>query len=72
MLDSVSKDANSFTLHGFGLPFKAHTVQAVDSITQPFTAPTTIGTATAGGDGGFEFSESNVTGNTRFYRVTYP
>jgi glucose/arabinose dehydrogenase len=70
VLDSVNNTAGSFTLHGFGLPFKNHTVQAVDSMTQQFSGQ--IGTATAGGDGGFQFSESNVTGNTRFYRVTYP
>lgn len=71
-LDSVDKTGNSFVLHGFGVPFKGHTVQAVDSITQPFTNQTTIGSATTGGDGGFQFSESNVTVTTRFYRVTYP
>jgi hypothetical protein len=71
-LDSVSKAATTFMLHGFGVPFKAHTVQAVNSITQAFTAQTMIGTASAGGTGAFQFSDSNASGPTRFYRVTYP
>ncbi len=72
VMDSVNKSVTTFSLHGFGVPFKAHTVQAVDSITQSFSSQTTIGTASAGGDGGFQFPESNVTATTRFYRVTYP
>ena len=71
-VDNVTRPTNSFTLHGLGVPFKAHTIQAVDSMTQSFTAQSNVGTATAGGDGVFEFTESNVTGSARFYRVTYP
>ena len=71
-LDSVNKAGNNVTLHGFGVPFKSHTVQAVDSMTQQFTAQTVIGTPGAAADGGFQFTESNVTGSSRFYRVTYP
>jgi len=72
-LDRVSKTNQGFTLHGFGVPFKSHTVQAVSSLTQPFSSQTNVGTATAGGDGAFgliDAGASNVT--TRFYRVTYP
>jgi hypothetical protein len=73
VLDSVTKPANHFVLHGFGVPFKAHTVQAVASLTQPFNIQSNIGTATAGGDGAFQFDDSNALNFTaRFYRITYP
>ena len=71
VLDNVSKNGNGFVLHGFGVPFKSHTVQAVSSLTQPFTVQTVIGTATAAGDGAFQFPEATAA-TTRFYRVTYP
>src|SRR5207253_2313748 len=73
VLDSISKTVGGFMLHGFGVPFKVHTIQAVNSITDPFTAQTNIGTATAGGDGAFSFTDSTSSNSTaRFYRVTYP
>jgi hypothetical protein len=69
----VSKTTGGFMLHAFGVPFKSHTVQAVTSLTQPFTAQTVIGNPTAGGDGGLSFNDSNAGNFTaRFYRVTYP
>jgi hypothetical protein len=72
VLDDLTK-ANDFVLHGFGVPFKAHTVQAVASMTRPFTAQTTIGTPTAAGDGSFHLVDSNAHNfAARFYRVTYP
>ncbi|HEY4284328.1 MAG TPA: PQQ-dependent sugar dehydrogenase [Chthoniobacterales bacterium] len=71
VLDNVNK-TNGFMLHGFGVPFKDHTVQMVTSITQPFTAQTTIGTVKAGGDGSIQFTDPNPPGPTGFYRVTYP
>jgi Glucose / Sorbosone dehydrogenase len=73
VLDSVTKPTNDFVLHGFGVPFQMHTVQAVVSMTQPFNAQTNIGTAAAGGDGAFPFTDSDAHNfTTRFYRVTYP
>jgi glucose/arabinose dehydrogenase len=73
VIDSVMKMPDGFLLHGFGVPFKTHTIQAVDDITQPFTAATVIGTAVAAGDGSFQFLDSSVSNvGTRFYRVTYP
>src|SRR5262249_22614734 len=53
-LDSVATMGNGFVLQGNGLPFKSHTVQAVASMTQPFNSQANIGTASAGGDGGFQ------------------
>jgi glucose/arabinose dehydrogenase len=71
--DSVMKTNGGFTLHGFGVPFKVHTVQAVNSMTDAFTAQTNIGTATAGGDGAISFTDSAASNSSaRFYRVTYP
>ena len=73
MMDSVTKMPGGFLLHGFGVPFQTHTIQAVEDITQPFTPSTTIGTTDAAGDGSFQFSDSGASNfTTRFYRVTYP
>ena len=57
-LDNVTYTGTTFTLHGFGLPFKVHTVQAVDSMSQQFTGQ--AGTATAGGNGAISFSDPSV------------
>jgi glucose/arabinose dehydrogenase len=57
-------------LQGTGVPFKIHTVQASPDLIQSFV---TIGTATAGGDGNFQFDDANASSFAkRFYRVTYP
>jgi hypothetical protein len=72
-VESVIRVGNGFMLQGFGVPFKTHRVRAVTDITQPFDASTEIGTAVAGGDGFFTFSDSNPSNfPTRFYRVVYP
>jgi len=72
-IDSVNRMGTSFTIHGFGVPFKTHTVRAVDNITQPFDASTNIGTVMAAGDGSFTFTDPNPSNlSTRFYRVVFP
>jgi glucose/arabinose dehydrogenase len=55
-------------LNGGGVPFKMHTVQATSDLTQPFV---TIGTATAAGDGTFQFDDATNL-SARFYQVVYP
>ena len=72
-LDSVMRMGTSFVLHGYGVPFKTHTVRAVSDITQPFDASKNIGTVTAAADGSFQFTDLSASGfGTRFYRVVYP
>lgn len=71
-IDGVIRDnlSGHVLVHGFGLPFKIHTVQATTDLTQQFEK---IGTVTASGDGSFQYDEvvpSNVP--ARFYRVVYP
>ena len=72
-LDNVMQIGTGFVLHGYGVPFKPHTVRAVTDITQPFDASKNIETVTAAGDGSFQFTDSTAsTFTTRFYRVVYP
>jgi glucose/arabinose dehydrogenase len=73
VVDSIMRIGNSSVVHGYGVPFKTHTVRAVNDITQPFDVTKNIGTVTAAGDGSFQFTDPNL-GNltTRFYRVVYP
>lgn len=70
-IDKVTKSANGHVVvQGSGVPFKLHNVQVSPDLLQAFV---TIGTATAGGDGSFQFDDANAPGFTkRFYRVTYP
>src|SRR5205085_3984843 len=73
IIDNVTGTINSFTLHGFGVPFKTHTVQAISSMTQQFNAQSVVGTPTAGADGSLTFTDSTIGNSTaRFYRVTLP
>ena len=73
VIDTVTRMPGGFLVHGFGVPFKTHTVQAVTDMTQPFTASTIIGTTDAAGDGSFQFLDSSAANvSARFYRVTYP
>jgi glucose/arabinose dehydrogenase len=70
-IDKVTKLVNGHMLvQGSGVPFKVHNIQASPDLVQPFV---TIGTATAGGDGAFQFDDANAASFTkRFYRATYP
>jgi glucose/arabinose dehydrogenase len=70
-IDSVTRMATGHILvQGSGVPFKVHNIQASPDLIQPFV---TIGTATAGGDGNFQFDDAAAPGFAkRFYRVTYP
>ncbi len=64
-----TRQANgSILIKANGVPFQQHTVQATNTLVEPFT---TIGTATASGDGTVQFVDANP-GTARFYRVTYP
>jgi glucose/arabinose dehydrogenase len=69
-IDSIARDSQSghIVLNGSGVPFKVHTVKATADLTQPFM---TIGTATAAGDGTFQFEDATNL-SARFYRVVYP
>ena len=72
-LDSVMQLGTTFVLHGYGVPFKTHTVRAVTDLTQAFDASKNIGTVTAAGDGSFQFTDTAAsTFERRFYRVVYP
>lgn len=68
-IDHVAKDTQTghIMVHGFGLPFKTHTIKGTNDLTQSFN---TVGSVMAGGDGGFQFDASNL--GARFYRVTFP
>lgn len=71
-IDSVTRatpNGHAF-VHGYGVPFKVHTVKAAANITDAFM---TISTVTAAGDGSFQFEDINAGSfPTRYYRVTYP
>jgi hypothetical protein len=71
-VDSVDKNGNGFVLHGFGVPFQNHTIQAVSSLAQPFDDQTVIGNATAAADGSFQFTDGTSGLTTRFHRVRFP
>jgi glucose/arabinose dehydrogenase len=71
-IDGITKDAPAghALVHGYGVPFKVHTVKATTDLTQQFVA---IGTVTPTGDGSFQFDDPNAGSfPTRFYRVVYP
>jgi glucose/arabinose dehydrogenase len=70
IIDSVSRDNQTghVFVHGFGLPFKVHTVEATDDLAQQFTS---AGSVTAAGDGSFVYDDG-APGGRRFYRVVYP
>lgn len=71
-IDGITKDAppGHALVHGYGVPFKSHTVKATTDMTQQFV---TLGTVTAAGDGSFQFDDPNAGSfPTRFYRVVYP
>ena len=53
-----------------GVPFRQHTIQATDNLTQPFVP---LGTGTAAGNGSFQFEDTGATSfTTRFYRIALP
>jgi glucose/arabinose dehydrogenase len=70
-IDKVTKLVNGHILvQGSGVPFKVHNVQASPDLIQAFV---TIGPATAGGNGNFQFDNADAPSFAkRFYRVTYP
>jgi glucose/arabinose dehydrogenase len=67
-IDNVTRNGASVSVHGFGVPFKTHTIQTASAMGQSFTNLSPI---TALGDGSFQFPET-TNATTRFYRVTYP
>ena len=71
-IDVITRDAppGHALIHGYGVPFKSHTVMATSDLTQAFV---TIGTVTAAGDGSFQFDDANAGSfPKRFYHVVYP
>ena len=70
-IESVARLASGHTLlQGFGVPFETYTIEATANLSTAFFP---IGTATAEGDGTFQF-EDIYAGNfpERRYRVTHP
>ena len=67
----ATRQANgSFVLRGFGVPFKAHRIQAVGTLVEQFDD---IGTATADGAGALVFEDLPAQNlEQRFYRIVYP
>ncbi|MBA2622631.1 MAG: hypothetical protein H0U88_03290, partial [Chthoniobacterales bacterium] len=60
----------SSIVSGFGVPFQAHTVQATNTLVEPFA---TIGAATAAADGSLFYEDPGTAGlPQRFYRIQYP
>jgi glucose/arabinose dehydrogenase len=69
-INSVNKDAQTghILVHGFGVPFKTHSVQTTADLTQSFT---TVGTVLAAGDGSLQYDDGTP-GTKKFYRFTFP
>ena len=70
-IDSLSPIyADHMLITGVTVPFGSPTIKATGALTQQFEF---LGTATAAGDGSFQFEDLNAPSFTaRFYRVTYP
>jgi hypothetical protein len=70
-LESPSKMLNgNLLLHGVSVPLATITVEASDSLTQPFAF---LATVSVGRDGAFQFEDVEAPlYPTRFYRATYP
>ena len=68
-IDSIGRDPQSghVVVHVTGVPFKNHTIQGTNDLTQVFV---NITTRAAGGDGTFQFDATTL--GAHFYRVTYP
>ncbi len=69
-ITSITRIAGGFLLQGVGVPSAVHRIQATGSLLQPFD-PNPVGTATADGNGNFQFTD-NTSLSQRFYRVVYP
>lgn len=69
VIDSVAKDppTGHFFVHVTGVPFKSHTIQGTNSLTQAFSPITTM---TAAGDGTFTFDATTL--GQSYYRIAYP
>ncbi len=66
-IDNVTRNGTAVNVHGFGVPFKTHTIQTAPAMGQ-FSNATTVN---ALGDGSFTFPD-NTNLSARFYRATYP
>jgi len=69
-ITSITKNGNSVTIHGVGVPSAVHKIRATNDLLVPFNV-NPIGTPTADANGNFQFTDN--TGLTRrFYRAVYP
>jgi hypothetical protein len=71
VITSITRLGNGhILLQCSGVPFRQHTIQATDDLTQPFVP---LGTGTAAGNGSFQFEDTGATSfTTRFYRIALP
>ncbi len=67
---SFARNGTAIVLQGVGVPSAVHKIQATDDLSQPFD-PNPIGTASADGNGNFQFTD-NPNRARRFYRVVNP
>jgi glucose/arabinose dehydrogenase len=68
--DSITRNAATghIFVHGYGVPFKTHKVNATSDLSQQFGQ---INTVIAAGDGSFQYEDSSP-GIVRFYQIAYP
>ena len=69
-ITSITKTGNSVLLQGLGVPEIAYEIEATENLALGFD-PNPIGSATAGTDGIFQFTDDTALPQ-RFYRAVYP